>query len=77
MEHTVITAAMSSSKDWDKPDDWQCYHPLSTYLGGEKADFGRGIAVDSLKNNYVTGDTFSEDFPIISLCVWRPTPWLK
>ena len=38
---------------------------FSTYLGGEKADFGRGIAVDSLKNIYVTGDTFSEDFPIM------------
>ncbi|MBP9008611.1 MAG: SBBP repeat-containing protein, partial [Methanospirillum sp.] len=38
---------------------------FSTYLGGDKADFGRGIAVDSLKNIYVTGDTFSEDFPIM------------
>jgi len=38
---------------------------FSTYLGGTKADFGRGIEVDSLKNMYVTGDTFSEDFPTV------------
>jgi len=33
---------------------------FSTYLGGDHADFGRGIAVDSLKNIYVTGDTYSD-----------------
>jgi len=38
---------------------------FSTYLGGDHADFGRGIAVDSLKNIYVTGDTFSDNFPIM------------
>ncbi|NLV28405.1 MAG: PKD domain-containing protein [Methanomicrobiales archaeon] len=37
---------------------------FSTYLGGEKADFGRGIAVDSIGNIYICGDTFSEDFPV-------------
>lgn len=36
---------------------------FSTYLGGNHADFGRGIAVDSLNNMYICGDTFSEDFP--------------
>jgi len=35
----------------------------STYLGGTEADFGRGIAVDSFGNAYVTGFTFSVDFP--------------
>lgn len=35
----------------------------STYLGGSDADFGNGIDVDAQGNAYVTGITYSPDFP--------------
>jgi len=35
----------------------------SSYLGGSNSDSSRGIAVDSEGAAYVTGDTYSSDFP--------------
>ena len=38
----------------------------STYLGGEQADHGRGIAADANGNAYVTGETKSSNFPTMA-----------
>jgi hypothetical protein len=39
---------------------------FSTYLGGHDADGGASIALDSAASPYVTGATFSNDFPTAS-----------
>ena len=44
-----------------------------TYLGGSGNDIGRGIAVDSAFNAYVTGETTNaSDFPVAGMGVFQP-----
>src|SRR5205807_23187 len=38
----------------------------STYLGGSSRDTGLGVAVDAAGNAYVTGFTYSANFPVTS-----------
>ena len=39
---------------------------FSTYLGGSGEDQGRGIVLDQAGNIYVTGETFSSNFPTVN-----------
>jgi cysteine-rich repeat protein len=39
---------------------------FSTYLGGSNSDYGYGIAVDSNDSLYITGETLSVNFPVLS-----------
>ncbi|UCG03866.1 MAG: SBBP repeat-containing protein [Candidatus Heimdallarchaeota archaeon] len=36
---------------------------FSTYMGGEGNDYGYGIAIDAFNNTYITGETWSSNFP--------------
>jgi hypothetical protein len=38
----------------------------STYLGGTNSEYANGIALDSANNAYVTGETYSTDFPVVN-----------
>ncbi len=38
----------------------------STFLGGENEDGAQGVAIDSNGNAYVTGLTFSQNFPVLN-----------
>lgn len=47
----------------------------STYLGGNDNDYGRDIAVDEAGCAYVTGATFSTDFPVYNPFQPNDQPW--
>jgi len=49
----------------------------STYLGGSTFDFGRGIAVDSANNAYVTGTSSSFEFPLVPGALRTKSPIYK
>ena len=36
----------------------------STYLGGSSSDYAYGLALDEDRNAYITGQTYSSDFPV-------------
>ena len=47
----------------------------STYLGGSGGDEGFGIDVDGAGNAYVTGETYSTDFPVLNQYqTYQPQP---
>lgn len=39
---------------------------FSTYLGGESFDYGHGIAIDVDDNVWLTGQTYSDSFPMVN-----------
>jgi len=45
---------------------------FSTYLGGSIDDLSSGIAVDAAGNTYVSGTTYSPDFPTVN--AFQPAP---
>ena len=49
----------------------------STYLGGSNGDVGRGIAVDSAGQAYVTGYTNSSEFPVTAGAIRTRSPLFK
>jgi hypothetical protein len=67
--HYVLTASNQirfalGAYDHSKPIVIDPVLSYSTYLGGSQPDAGQGIAVDSAGNAYVTGWTYSSDFPL-------------
>jgi hypothetical protein len=70
MDYRVIDASRlrvgfrATSYDPNKPLVIDPVLTISTYLGGSSLDRIKGVAVDVAGNVYVTGGTFSADFPV-------------
>jgi hypothetical protein len=73
----AIQAAPNGLVDWDwdafvmklSPQGVPVY---STYLGGSGTEFGGRIAADAAGRAYVTGNTWSPDFPVVNAA--QPSP---
>jgi Calx-beta domain/Carboxypeptidase regulatory-like domain/Beta-propeller repeat len=50
---------------------------FSTYLGGAGSESGRGIAIDSANNVYITGSSDSGDFPLVVGALRTKSPMYK
>jgi hypothetical protein len=46
----------------------------STYLGGSGGDFGYGIGIDPQGDAYITGATYSRDFPVTCVALLATNP---
>lgn len=51
-----------------------CAHLWSTYLGGSAAEEAPSIATDNNNNIFVTGDTYSADFPVTGCAFQTSSP---
>jgi len=74
---TLVEAIRISRRDWQQTAMGMFISPVlhaptgtaliyATYLGGAAGESGRAIGVDDAKNAYITGSTFSTDFPTVS-----------
>jgi gliding motility-associated-like protein len=55
--------------------DQQCFREWATYYGGSDLDIGRSISADSKNNIYISGQTYSTNFPTHQLIgeYWQPS----
>ena len=67
----IITGFYSSTNIGDmdviiKVMDTQSIVAFDTYFGGSKMDAGAAISINALGNIYITGRTYSPDFPVLN-----------
>ena len=47
------------------------------YLGGSGNDYGNGVSIDPNSNIYITGQTYSPDFPVLVSSTWTGSKAIK